>query len=44
MDLPRGTWHLEQWDDLDEVALLGCHRGSGEQVGLDIDGLVNTNN
>ena len=34
-DMPPGTWHLQQWDDLEEVALLGCHQGSCEEVELD---------
>ena len=26
--LPLGHWYLEQWDDLEEVAVLGCYTGS----------------
>ena len=42
VDLPPGTWQLEQWDDLEEVALTGSYMGSGEETELDIDGLLKT--
>ena len=40
--LPPGTWELLQWDDLDEFALVGTHKHSGEEAELDIDDLLQT--
>ena len=25
VDLPPGHWYLQEWDDLDELSLMGCH-------------------
>ena len=40
--LPPGHWYLQEWDDLDELSLMGCRKGSGEEVELEIDGLLKT--